>query len=286
MDGERRFNNGQRDNEVNELIVGQNEDNHFPNVVEIDGGERLDDELDDGRNIFHHQLQNASDDGNAENGDNDDDEQDNGRDNFLRDQWENASEDDSNEENAVDNEGNSDDDNEDDDENENRPLYDGAQITVGQSMLLILALLLHFNLSMSCVESYITVLQFHCLQENLVKNSLYKFKKYFGFLGASNIIKHFFCSACFRQLESADHNCVTCLTAKNSYFIELSFIDQLKEMYARPGFYNLLQSRFQRMQVPGIISDVYDGRLYQTWINNGFLANQNNISFSFLLKIF
>lgn len=68
--------------------------------------------------------------------------------------------------------------------------------------------------------------------------------------------------------------CPLCRQKNNVYFIELSCTNQLREMYARPSFYDKLQSRFVRpMQFPGSIMDIYDGQLYQEWFNNGFLRN-------------
>lgn len=159
-------------------------------------------------------------------------------------------------------------------------LYNGARITVGQSMLLILALMLHHSLEMSCVESIITVLQFHCLADGLRKNSIYKFKKFFNLVGGPNAIKHYFCYSCHKKLQSENEVCPSCPRKKNPYFIELSLADQLKSMYARADFYDLLQFRFTRPHRPGIISDIYDGTLYQTHFRSGFLANPNNISFT------
>jgi len=42
----------------------------------------------------------------------------------------------------------------------------------------------------------------------------------------------------------------------------------------------LLQWRFQRRVEENIIREIYDGSLYKEWMNNGFLAEPNNISFS------
>ncbi|XP_067203636.1 uncharacterized protein [Linepithema humile] len=68
---------------------------------------------------------------------------------------------------------------------------------------------------------------------------------------------------------------------KNSYFAQLPIVNQLKEMYMRNGFYEKLQWRFQKpIPSPDVITDIYDGQLYQAWINNGFLSNPHNISFS------
>lgn len=51
-------------------------------------------------------------------------------------------------------------------------------------------------------------------------------------------------------------------------------------MYRRTGFYDQSQKRFERIDSPDIITDVYDGSLYRKWVGNGFLANPDNISFS------
>jgi len=72
---------------------------------------------------------------------------------------------------------------------QNQPLYNGAEISVGASMLIILTLLLNHNLTMSCIEDIIIALELHCLHEGLKRNSLYKFRKYFR-LSETNIIKH------------------------------------------------------------------------------------------------
>lgn len=47
--------------------------------------------------------------------------------------------------------------------------YLGAPLTVTQSMLLILTLLLHHNIDMLCLSDIITVINLHCLSEQLKK---------------------------------------------------------------------------------------------------------------------
>lgn len=147
-------------------------------------------------------------------------------------------------------------------------------------MLLILSLLLHHNLTMSCIADIITVIEFHCPSRNLRRNSLYKFRKFFR-LGETDAVRHYYCTICNRELRSMLDICPLCRQQQNNtYFIELSCTNQLREMYARPSFYDKLQSRFQWPQLPGNITDIYDGQLYQEWINNGFLSNCHNISFT------
>ncbi|XP_043477534.1 uncharacterized protein LOC122508322 [Leptopilina heterotoma] len=181
-------------------------------------------------------------------------------------------------------------DEDDDDEDEildgllnrniHEPLYRGAPVTLAQSMLLILALFLHHNLSLSCIADIITVINFHCLNQNLKKNSLYKFLKFFS-LNTNNgsVKKIYYCSTCIRELPNAKFRCPSCPRKKNSYFVQIAFIDQLKEMFKRQNFYNSLQYRFRR-PLQNYLSDIYDGSVYKEWLENGFLSNPNNISLS------
>jgi len=92
--------------------------------------------------------------------------------------------------------------------------------------------------------------------------------------------KHFYCAKGIRSLQSATDHCPSCPITKNSYFVRLPFVNQLEELYQRRNFYDLLQWRFQRRVEENIIRDIYDSSLYKEWMNNGFLADSNNISFS------
>ncbi|KAK0177125.1 hypothetical protein PV328_001204 [Microctonus aethiopoides] len=57
-------------------------------------------------------------------------------------------------------------------------------------------------------------------------------------------------------------------------------INLIQEMYGRRDFFNSLQRRFDGPDHPNVISDVYDSQLYKQWVNNGFLSNPHNVSFS------
>lgn len=123
-------------------------------------------------------------------------------------------------------------------EPENNDFAD-APLTIVDNMLLILNLLLHHNVTMQCLADIITVINLHCALDGFKKNSLYKFKKFFA-LGKDRIQKHFYCSKCIRDLRSLDDICPSCPRKKNSYFVILPFLEQLKEMYKRKEFYNSL----------------------------------------------
>lgn len=162
----------------------------------------------------------------------------------------------------------------------NEPLYEGAPLGVNESMILILTLLLRHNINMSCLADIITVINLHCLPQQLHRNSLHKFRKYFS-LKQTNLQKHYYCSFCSRDLASGEDICPSCPRKKKSYFVQLPFLNQLKEMYKRKEFYTHLQNRFQRIVNPSdVLTDVYDGTLYKKWMDNGFLSSPDNISFT------
>ena len=117
------------------------------------------------------------------------------------------------------------------------PLYRGAPLTVTDSMLILLTILLHHNVTYSCLTDMITVINLHCLSDQLKKNSLFKFQKYFS-LCETEFKKHYYCSKRLRPLESSIAFCPSCSRRKNSYFVELPFLEQLKEMYKRSEFFN------------------------------------------------
>ena len=165
--------------------------------------------------------------------------------------------------------------------NNGQPLYRGSILSVGESMLLILMILLRHNVNYNCLADIIAVINMHCLQNNFQKISLNKFKKFFS-LDANSITKHYYCSKCLKLFADINDVCRTCEDWKREYFVQLPFIDQLKEMFKRDNFFLHLQSRFNRPRVPpGVISDMYDASLYAELMeNNGFLNNPNNLSFT------
>lgn len=166
---------------------------------------------------------------------------------------------------------------------EDDPLYHDAPITVKESMLLLLSLMLRHNLNMTCIADIIKVIELHCPIVHFKANSLYKFKKFCNMGATNGIQKYFYFPKCLRDLEHDNNICPSCPQEKSSYFIQLPIIKQLKEMYRRRNFYNKLQQRFQRPDIHvngNSIGDIYDGSLYKKWFHNGFLRSPNNISFT------
>ena len=145
-------------------------------------------------------------------------------------------------------------------------------------MLLILSILLHHNVTMTCLSDIISLVNLHCLQGGLKKNSLFKFRNFFGLRNTTDLKRKYFCSTCMRELLSKTDICPSYPMKKNCFFTPLQCNDQLRDMYLRRDFYNHLQYRFNRpFHGAQTITDVYDGDLYRTWFDNGFLSNPHNI---------
>lgn len=169
------------------------------------------------------------------------------------------------------------------------PLYDGARLTVAESLLLTMTFAMTYNLTGEALNSLLVLLNLHCLQPNKCLTSLYKFRKYFENL--KNPLKyHRFCSYCFLSIqdEEAKH-CTNSLCLRDllwqgaiSYFLEIPLLAQVQNLFSKVGFFEQISThRFnRRKRKPENIEDVYDGNQYKKHFdNNGFLSNPSNISF-------
>ena len=172
------------------------------------------------------------------------------------------------------------------DEEFRTPLYEGADISLGISLMLLMSFAIEHSLTDSAVRDLLQVLNLHCPAPNVCITSLYFFKKYFsGFRFPSR--RHHYCSLCKTAVSEFEHVCPNslCRTAlpssSRSYFVEISVEEELRSLFKRPGFYKDLQYRFQRQKLqPDNVEDVYDGKLYRAHMQPGkFLTNPCNVSF-------
>jgi hypothetical protein len=162
----------------------------------------------------------------------------------------------------------------------NKPIYEGAPITVHESLLAIFSLAIAEHMSGVLLGKVLELVSLHCPINSLCRKSLHMLKKYFSKVGNSILIFHYFCSDCVWPLQSKQSQCNKCLKSGNvSYFIEMPLMQQLQVLFKRPRFYDDLQYRFRRNGDPSCIRDIYDGRLYKEQIESGFLSNPHNVSF-------
>lgn len=91
-------------------------------------------------------------------------------------------------------------------ENENDPpLFARVLITESGSLLSILALITRFKVTGVMLVAILTLIAMHCPKPIHCIESLYFFKKYFEDYQAS-LTTHFYCEACFENLESTYQN--------------------------------------------------------------------------------
>lgn len=160
-------------------------------------------------------------------------------------------------------------------------LYDGAPLSICESILAILSLVLRHSLSGSCLADILDLVYIHCPQPNMCTKTSYLFKKYFRNIGSIPPVRHYFCSSCFSKLTDQNAQCPENITHTNvSYFIEIPLLSQLEKMFKRDGFYDSLNHRFTRTKKnPNNYEDIYDGEIYkQLSRENNILSNPSNIS--------
>ena len=165
-------------------------------------------------------------------------------------------------------------------------LFNGAQISVGLSLILIMSFVMNHSLTDAALHDLLRLISLHCPSPNLCVTSLYIFKKFFA-PTKFNFKQHYYCPSCktnigHLQLECPNVACGNRLSnTDQSYFIEVSIFEQLQNLLSQPGFYNQLQHRFLRTKRHrSAIEDVYDGELYTDLMKPGqFLTNPHNVSF-------
>jgi hypothetical protein len=169
------------------------------------------------------------------------------------------------------------------------PLFPGAQVSIAESALLTLTFALRHDISGECLSDLLQLLELHCPSKNSFDTSLYLFRKHFK--GMNSPLKyHRFCKTCDMYI-GEDKSISCCPNASCGktfapgedlpYFLEIPLEEQLKNMFKRPGFHRSLLHRLgTEKNSTNIISDIYDGSLYQKHFQSGgFLFKANNISF-------
>ena len=169
---------------------------------------------------------------------------------------------------------------------EKQPLYPGSRVTVGAVMVILSLFTIKYDITGDALASLLKLLSILLPCGQILPSTLVQFKKFFG-NSKRPLSFHYYCTFCFASLGENDKKCknATCmrdLTSKEtmSYFIEMPIVQQLQTFFARSGFHNDIQHRFQRKKKhPNNIEDIYDGRIYTKLFEDGILSSPDNISF-------
>lgn len=164
------------------------------------------------------------------------------------------------------------------------PIYEGARLNTGASMLLIMTFILEHNLSGDAFSDLLDLISLHCKPENTIPTSKHLFNKWFHDLKITPK-KHAYCSNCLITLdnplaeECQNKKCNNTFRNKSdkSFFVEVPLVKQIKKLMYDNIFREQLTFRFKReKKKEENIEDIFDGKYYKQF---NILSNQNNISF-------
>lgn len=115
---------------------------------------------------------------------------------------------------------------------EDMPIADGHFLTVKTSVLLIWLLAMTHSFTSQMLADTLTVIHLHLLVGYPALKSVYRFKRYFGYL-KSTFVKHYYCSFCSAEIEAEEKVCPNDIcgkTLKNSkeYFFRIANIISVK----------------------------------------------------------
>ena len=119
------------------------------------------------------------------------------------------------------------------------PLYTGARITRGMSLLLIITFAMRHQLSGTALAQLLTLIDLHLISPNCFTRSMVTLHKFFKLL-KNPVQVHYYCSFCYEYIGIQKQACCTnkhCLqdfTKKNSllYFIVIPLEPQLEALLA------------------------------------------------------
>ena len=119
------------------------------------------------------------------------------------------------------------------------PLYTGARITLGMSLLLIITFAMRHQLSGTALADLLTLIDLHLISPNCFTKSMATLHKFFKQL-KNPVQFHYYCSFCYeyigiqKQACCTNKHCLQDLTKKNSlsYFIVIPLEPQLEALLA------------------------------------------------------
>ncbi|XP_073668003.1 uncharacterized protein [Paramisgurnus dabryanus] len=163
-------------------------------------------------------------------------------------------------------------------------LYKGALITLGQTVLLLMAFVTTVGLTQDGLQTLLQILTLILPQDSHLPATKYLFKKLFK---TGKYDFNLYCPKCCCVLEN--NACTTChqvfekneLMKNGNFFFTLPLIDQLKHLLETLNLGESLNYRKNRPTNPDTISDIMDGKLYEQMCKDSNLKNDYSFSLTF-----
>jgi hypothetical protein len=175
-----------------------------------------------------------------------------------------------------------------------RPLYDNADITLKEALIVIVAFVLSEGTTSSGLDSLLKLLSALLPRDSILPDTKYLFNKVFSGSFGTHQYK-LYCPTCenFVNVDTNDTNIYSCdncqeqyqktkLMEKGNFFIYLPIAPQLARLLQRKDIGSNLSYRFDRnKENPDAFSDIYDGDMYRSLGDGALLRDPTSISLTF-----
>ena len=170
-----------------------------------------------------------------------------------------------------------------------RPGIDGSDVRLGAIVLLLLTYSLRFRQSDEAFSQLLELIAFILPAGNRIPRSLYMLRKLLGaYVKLPKI--HYYCAFCYTHVERNARTCSNPVCVKDltksgamAYFVLHDLVEQIARLFQKKQFCKEVRTHrfkhYRKKKNPTDISDVYDGQNYKRIFDEGFLAEENNISF-------
>lgn len=160
------------------------------------------------------------------------------------------------------------------------PIYNGAPITIAESLMAILTFYLRYTKKDVALEELLNLIILHCPPRNSCVRSMYRMKKIL-LKDCASPSYHYYCEACHKSLANIDSACDCLHAGKVKFYLTTPIKAQLQVMFKRPGFCDLLNYKNTRTKInPRNKEDIYDGEIYEYLSQPGrILSVASNLSF-------
>lgn len=152
------------------------------------------------------------------------------------------------------------------------PLYEGCDITIEESEILIMTYAMRFGLTDVALKHLLQLIDCHLPEQQ--HRSLYMFLKKFP--SPPEIVTHYFCPNCQTNITFPENNHKICecgfqcdknyLKMKGSYFLHIPLKEQLRKLMQDEKVYSNLRWEDDTQ------SDVISGKIYKKFIQKGVIS--------------
>ncbi|XP_046393433.1 uncharacterized protein LOC124161213 [Ischnura elegans] len=140
-------------------------------------------------------------------------------------------------------------------------IYEGSNITVFESAVMLMSVFLHFKISYACMSKVIDLLIYHLPEHNKVIKSMYLLKRFFN-SGDFDPRMGRFCNNCGKEI-SPIREC-SCSNSKSLNFIICPVESQIRNMFRRHDFVAAITHNYHKNPKTSTnLENVCDGALYR-----------------------